>query len=202
MKSPKFEEGLKLIRDLVNQGKKVIVWGLFVNTLQKISSRLDDSDIDNRLIYGETPVDVRKDFIADFRNPNGPAVLVSNPQTLGESVSLQDVVHDAVYFEFNFNLTYMLQSRDRIHRLGLPDGQYTRYHIMETINDPTEYGFIDSRVYKRLKYKERRMREAIDGDVLKPEVTDDLLADVRSIIENERRSIAKAHAKTVNVEIE
>ena len=44
--------------------------------------------------------------------------------------------------------------------------------------------------------------EAIDGDVLKPEVTDDLLADVRSIIENERRSIAKAHAKTVNVEIE
>lgn len=52
--------------------------GLFVNTLQKISSRLDDSDIDNRLIYGETPVDVRKDFIADFRNPNGPAVLVSN----------------------------------------------------------------------------------------------------------------------------
>ena len=61
---------------------------------------------------------------------------------------------------------------------------------------------IDSRVYKRLKYKERRMREAIDGDVLKPEVTDDLLADVRSIIENERRSIAKAHAKTVNVEIE
>lgn len=53
-----------------------------------------------------------------------------------------------------------------------------------------------------MKYKERRMREAIDGDVLKPEVTDDLLADVRSIIENERRSIAKAHAKTVNVEIE
>ena len=48
----------------------------------------------------------------------------------------------------------------------------------------------------------RALSEAIDGDVLKPEVTDDLLADVRSIIENERRSIAKAHAKTVNVEIE
>ena len=87
-------------------------------------------------------------------------------------------------------------------RAGIRKCARIRALSMETINDPTEYGFIDSRVYKRLKYKERRMREAIDGDVLKPEVTDDLLADVRSIIENERRSIAKAHAKTVNVEIE
>lgn len=202
MKSPKFEEGLKLIRRLVRQGKKVIVWGLFVNTLHKIAARLEDLGIDNRLIYGETPVTVRKDFIADFRSPDGPMVLISNPQTLGESVSLQDVVHDAVYLEFNFNLTYMLQSRDRIHRLGLPDGQYTRYYIMETVNAPTEYGFIDGKVYKRLKYKERRMREAIDGDVLKPEVTDDLLVDVRSIIEEERRNVAEAHMKGANVEVE
>lgn len=46
------------------------------------------------------------------------------------------------------------------------------------------------------------MREAIDGDVLKPEVTDDLLADVRSIIEEERRSVAEAYTKGANVENE
>lgn len=76
------------------------------------------------------------------------------------------------------------------------------YYIMEIINDLMEYGFIDSRVYKCLKYKEWRMCEVIDGDVLKFEVIDDLFVDVWSIIENEWCSIVKVYVKMVNVEIE
>ena len=57
-------------------------------------------------------------LINDFRDGD-VEVMISNPNTLGESISLHQTVHDAIYFEYNFNLTFMLQSRDRIHRLGL-----------------------------------------------------------------------------------
>ena len=71
----------------------------------------------------------RVDMINNFRNGNAQ-VLISNPNTLGESISLHQTVHDAIYFEYNFNLTFMLQSRDRIHRLGLNNNQYTRYYYL------------------------------------------------------------------------
>ena len=91
-------------------------------------------------------------------------------------------VHDAVYFEYNFNLTFMLQSRDRIHRLGLVDDQYTRYYYLMTEGNKAHDGFIDRLVYNRLKEKEAVMMDAIEGNLLLPEVGDDYLEDVKKII--------------------
>ncbi|MCY8622115.1 DEAD/DEAH box helicase [Bacillus spizizenii] len=179
--SPKFEKGIQLITKLVREGKKVIVWGLFVKTMQKIQLELQRKGISVNLVYGGTPKDERVDLIIDFRDGD-VSVMISNPNTLGESISLHQSVHDAVYFEYNFNLTFMLQSRDRIHRLGLKEGQYTRYYYLMTEGDRAHGGFIDQAVYKRLKEKEQVMLNAIDGELLIPEVTDDYLDDVKKII--------------------
>jgi len=179
--SPKFEKGIKLITELVREGKKVIVWGMFVKTMQKIQHELKRKGISVNLVYGGTPKDQRVDLINDFRDGD-VSVMISNPNTLGESISLHQTVHDAIYFEFSFNLTFMLQSRDRIHRLGLKDGQYTRYYYLMTEGDRAHGGFIDQAVYKRLKEKEQIMLDAIDGELLIPEVTDDYLDDVKKII--------------------
>ena len=122
VESPKFEMGIDLIDKLVSQGKKVLVWGMFVGTMQKITDTLNDMGIKTTLVYGATPKQDREEMINNFRTGDAQ-VLVSNPNTLGESISLHQTVHDAVYFEYNFNLTFMLQSRDRINRLGLPANQ-------------------------------------------------------------------------------
>lgn len=116
--SAKFEKGIQLIMDLVGKGKKVIVWGMFVKTMQKIKQVLQQKGVSVNLVYGGTPKDERVKLINDFRDGE-VEVMISNPNTLGESISLHQTVHDAIYFEYNFNLTFMLQSRDRIHRLGL-----------------------------------------------------------------------------------
>ena len=181
MRTPKFEQGMQLINKLVSEGKKVIVWGMFVGTMHKIYRELTDGGINAHLIYGKTPKDTRVELINDFRD-RGTQVLISNPATLGESISLHQTVHDAIYFEYNFNLTFMLQSRDRIHRLGLDDNQYTRYYYLMTDGDKAHNGFIDHLVYDRLKEKEAVMMNAIEGDLLLPEVTDDYLDDVKKII--------------------
>lgn len=181
MISPKFEQGIELIEKLVRQGKKVLVWGLFVGTMNKINKRLQDNGITSILIYGETPKEKRVDMINNFRSGNAQ-VLISNPNTLGESISLHQTVHDAIYFEYNFNLTFMLQSRDRIHRLGLNNNQYTRYYYLMSQGDRAHKGFIDKAVYNRLKEKEDVMLNAIDGNTLKPMIENDYLEDVKNII--------------------
>lgn len=181
VRTPKFEQGINLIKKLVSEKKKVLVWGMFVGTMTKIQKELNEYGIKTHLIYGATPKEERVDLINEFREGD-VQVLVSNPATLGESISLHQTVHDAVYFEYNFNLTFMLQSRDRIHRLGLPADQYTRYYYLMTEGDTAHEGFIDKKVYERLKEKEEIMMNAIEGEYLMPEVSDDYLDDVKRVL--------------------
>lgn len=186
--SPKFDAGINLVMDTIKKHGKVVVWGLFVDTLKKITRVLNENGINAKIIFGGTPRDEREDIIHTFKKETGEIqVLVSNPNTLGESVSLHNIVHDAVYFEYNYNLTFMLQSRDRIHRLGLKDNQSTRYYYLMTTSDREMYNFIDQKIYDRLAEKEKRMKEAIDGEILIPEFVDNEIEEMKEIIKSERR---------------
>ena len=132
-------------------------------------------------------------LINEFREGD-VQVLVSNPQTLGESISLHQTVHDAVYFEYNFNLTFILQSRDRIHRLGLNQNQYTRYYYLQTaseVMDSYRPGYIDEKIYRRLKEKEKLMYEAIDDKTLSIEYSENEILEAIKIIDEERQRINK-----------
>ncbi|MDO3392418.1 DEAD/DEAH box helicase [Ligilactobacillus sp. 110_WCHN] len=182
IQAPKFIKGIELTKQLVSQRKKVLIWAMFVDTMHKIQDALSDEGIKSTLVYGATPKSDREGMIDEFRNGD-VQVLISNPNTLGESISLHQTVHDAIYFEYNFNLTFMLQSRDRIHRLGLPDDQYTRYYYLMTNGTAAESGFVDHAIYERLKEKEQVMLDAIEGDLLVPEYTDDYLEEVKRIID-------------------
>lgn len=195
MKSPKFDKGIELVQKLVNEGKKVLVWGIFVDTLYKITNTLKEKGIKVNLVYGGTNKLERTMLIDEFRDGE-VQVLVSNPQTLGESISLHQTVHDAVYFEYNFNLTFMLQSRDRIHRLGLKEDQYTRYYYLQTASeylDSYRPGYIDEKIYDRLKYKERLMYEAIDDKTLSIEYSENEILDAIKIIDEERQRMNRNH---------
>ena len=109
-------------------------------------------------------------------------VLVTNPQTLAESVSLHMVCHDAVYFEYGYNLVHLLQSKDRIHRLGLPTGQKTRYYFMRQVFTYQGEPFsLDGAIYGRLKAKEQTMLDAIEGGYLEGGYTDE--EDLKAIYE-------------------
>ena len=195
MMSPKFAAGIDIVQKLVSEGKKVLVWGIFIDTLYKIRDALRAKGIKVNLVYGGTNKLERAVLIDEFRDGD-VQVLVSNPQTLGESISLHQTVHDAVYFEYNFNLTFMLQSRDRIHRLGLDQNQYTRYYYLQTAAEPLDSyrpGYIDEKIYRRLKEKERLTYEAIDDKTLSIEYSENEILEAIKIIDEERQRINKNH---------
>ena len=100
--------------------------------------------------------------------------MITNPHTLAESVSLHNECHDAIYFEYSYNLVHLLQSKDRIHRLGLPVGQYTQYYyLMDYFKvNGREYS-LDRKIYDRLMDKELLMLNAIDHQVLESGASDE-----------------------------
>ena len=178
----KFWEGINTIKSLVSDGKNVLVWGIFVNTIDRISEELNKLGISNKIIYGSIPVEEREKTIEEFKNKE-IQVLITNPHTMAESVSLHKQCHDAVYFEYSFNLTHMLQSRDRINRLGLPEQQYTQYHYLFLMSKDGEDDSIDFKTYNRLKEKEQVMLEAIEGNRI-ISINFDVLDDLKIIMNN------------------
>ena len=160
--SSKFCRCIELTEKLVQQNKPVIVWCMFVGSIRRMADALEARGIRCRCVFGEVPLEERQQILNDFR-AGGIQVLLTNPHTLAESVSLHSVCHDAIYFEYSYNLVHLLQSKDRIHRLGLPEGQYTQYYYLQ-LTYQTEDGAwsLDGAVYDRLREKERIMLEAID----------------------------------------
>ena len=156
--------------------KPAIIWCMFVSSIRQLSETLEARGIRTRCIYGEVPLEERQQILADFRSGK-IQVLLTNPHTLAESVSLHSICHDAIYFEYSYNLVHLLQSKDRIHRLGLPEGQYTQYYYHQLSYETQEGSWsLGEAIYKRLKEKEQIMLDAIDNHTLeaKPTSEEDL----------------------------
>ena len=151
---------------LVSEKKTVIIWCIFVETMNNMKKLLDKQGIHTRIINGEVELCDRQTIINEFKNQD-IQVLITNPHTLAESVSLHQVCHDAIYFEYSYNLVHLLQSKDRIHRLGLEPEQYTQYHyfMSEFIYDGEAYS-LDEQIFNRLSEKEQIMLDAIDQNIL------------------------------------
>jgi len=156
----KFNAGIDLTVKLVKNGK-VLVWGIFIDTLSKIKETLLSRGVKANIISGATPLEERNKIIDDFKNGD-LEVLITNPHTLGESVSLHKACHQAVYFEYSFNLVHLLQSKDRIHRLGLEKNDKTFYYFLQ-LKDESIFAPIDSKIYNRLKEKEQLQLDAINN---------------------------------------
>lgn len=162
---------LELAEHLVVQDKTVIIWCIFKDSMKSLEKELGRKGIVAKCIYGEVPLAERYSIMNDFKS-GAFQVLITNPHTLAESVSLHTICHDAIYYEYSYNLVHLLQSKDRIHRLGLPEEQYTQYYyLMQWYRNRGVPYSLDVSIYERLQEKEQRMLDAIDNHRLEPVYT-------------------------------
>ena len=135
--SPKYKEAAVIIAENAEQGRKTLLWTTFVRSLTTLERLLEKYA--PAVVYGGT-VD-REEQLRRFREDPACMVLISNPATLGEGISLHQVCHDAVYVDRDFMAGRFLQSLDRIHRLGLPPDTETRVTVLaarDTIDEVVE----------------------------------------------------------------
>lgn len=160
-------KAVELARQFAAEGRKTLVWTSFRSTVEQLRSlmpELEPAVIDGSTGIGDEDDDsTRQGQIRRFKTDQRCMVMVANPAAASEGMSLHMVCHDAVYLDRSYNATHYLQSIDRIHRLGLPEGVITRVHILQN-RLPADVGSIDLSVARRLGVKIRQMEQML-GDV-------------------------------------
>jgi len=181
----KSELALELTRELVAAEQKVVVWSNFVANLDAfatlVRTRLGipvyqvdgrvpagDETVDDGELLRSNPLDedTRERVIERFLAPDGPSVLVTNPASCSESISLHTACRTAIYLDRTYDCALYLQSVDRIHRLGLPPDAEVRVHLLSATVDgrPTIAGLVEA----ALRQKEGTMRRLLEGAELIP----------------------------------
>ena len=173
--------------ELAQAGEKVLVWSNFIGNLASLKGVL--RKFQPAVVYGNVTQEERANELHRFRTDPNCTVLLSNPQTLGEGVSLHQVCHNEIFVDRSYNAGLYLQAVDRIHRLGLAPDQKTTIELL------VSKGTIDERVAVRLATKvnalsnflqdEHLVKTAIpQGDELSPEdvlgLNDDDFEDIAS----------------------
>lgn len=186
----------ELARKVVAEQGKLLIWSYFLGNLQLLRQALAGVADTVEVVTGATPVlsswddfeedeSVTREGIIDrFHRPGETAILIANPQAVGESISLHKAARTAIYFDRDFNAGRFIQSKDRIHRYSPAPLGDVRYHFM--IGD----GTIDQTIDQRLVQKEARMADLVDSDdiPLFGLVEDDADADLRAVLfDYERR---------------
>ncbi len=136
--------------------KKIIIWTSFRTNVRMISALCNKikpgcSDY----IHREMPQGTddfednsRSNLLNRFSKHREFRVLVANPSLLGESVSLHRVCRHAIYLDRTFNAGQYIQSRNRIHRLGLDPDIKTKIDIY--IGENTIDEFINNQIIARI----------------------------------------------------
>jgi SNF2 family DNA or RNA helicase len=157
--SSKLLRVIELLRELLRQGNKVIIWTIFIQTMIDLKALIkSELGLRTELLYGDTK-NFRSTIIEEFKHSSDLMVVVANPSAVSESISLHKSCHHAIYLDLSYNATHFIQSKDRIHRLGLPAGTKTHYYFIHSKNT------IDEKVYARVTLKETRMINAIENSL-------------------------------------
>ncbi|MHB8459097.1 MAG: SNF2-related protein [Candidatus Limnocylindrales bacterium] len=168
--SPRLAAVEQHVRSLAVEGKKALVWSPFTFTTQRLTERL--ADLGSVAIHGgvragdDDDAETREGIVKRFHEDPSCQVLIANPAAGGEGISLHRVCHDAIYVGRTYNAAHFLQSRDRIHRLGLPEGTITNLTFYEA-RTPRRLGSIDLSVRNRLDAKVRQMDAIFDDPDLR-----------------------------------
>ena len=179
----KFIEVLNILNKKIFSLKgKAIVWTIFIQNAKQLQDYLIQNSIQSQLLIGEVPQEEREIVIEKFNNPdnNEFQVIIANPFSVAESISLHKGCHNAIYLERDYNCSNFLQSKDRIHRVGLKENQITNYYYLVSKDSIDEV--IDNRLLEKIK----RMESIINDDIpLFTRVNDSDETDIiRDLIKN------------------
>lgn len=175
----KIAQAAELAKNLVEQGKNVVIWVYFKYNVKYLCKLLEE--IDPIGISGEVPTETndmreivgRDDLIRNFKNSKGK-VLVATLGSIAESVSLhrnekgESVCHNAIYLERSFHAGQFMQSLFRLYRIGSPiDIPINNTFLSSTFEDGYA-GTIDHEIHDRLNQRTCKMFRLMNDRITLP----------------------------------
>lgn len=169
-RSPRMAAVADLARELAESGRKSVVWSPFLHGIEALKEDLED--LGAFVIHGGVPAGdegeegTREWIVKQFHEDPSRMVLIANPAAGGEGISLHKVCHDAIFLGRTYNAAHYMQARDRIHRLGLKEGDETNIVVFESTT-AARLVSIDLSIRNRLDSKIRAMGQILDDEDLR-----------------------------------
>jgi SNF2 family DNA or RNA helicase len=102
----KFVEILKTVKkEILPNNGKVIIWTIFIQNAKELKEYLRSNGINSNLLIGEINQKDREETIKKFNDPENSEfqVVIANPFSVAESISLHKGCHNAIYLERDYN---------------------------------------------------------------------------------------------------
>ena len=152
---------------IIEEGQKVIIWGQFVSTNEKIDKFLSkklELNWEEIILFSKISKNQKMENINNFNSESMEhPILVAHPKTGGEGISLHYNCRNAVYLDRSYDAREYLQSLDRIHRILPPELSKeppVNYYFLKSLAPVFET--IDERISLFLRSKIIRMGKLLD----------------------------------------
>jgi len=156
----KYSKTVDIVKNIIRRGEKVIIWTQYTYNLKRLSFYFSQLGIKNETLFGEIDNNIREKIINEFHTNDLLKVILANPAAVAESISLHKACKNAIYLDKSFNAAHYMQSKDRIHRVGLKKNDVVNYYYIFSKDS------IDELVHDRLLMKEQRMLSVIEGKLV------------------------------------
>jgi len=141
------------IEDLVESGKKVVIFARFIPEIDAISNIMKRMKIKSHILKGGVSQQDRESMINNFQNDNESKVFIAQISTGGVGITLT-AADTAIFYSVDFSLTNHEQAKARIHRIG-QDKKVTYIHILSE-------GTIDEHILEVLQSKRDVAKMVVD----------------------------------------
>ena len=125
----------------IPENRKVIIWAVFHNDIERIKDSLGDSAV---TYYGKTKNKERDLNINKFLNDDSTRYFIAHPKSAGHGLNLS-VANYCIYYSSDYSYEGYQQSVDRINRLSQKN-KMTVYHLVCKNS-------VDNIIYKSLERK-------------------------------------------------
>lgn len=139
--------------DLLDAGKKVVVFARFLSEIDAIEEFLLKRKIKYGLIKGSVPIEQRGGIVKEFQENLDCKVFVAQNQTAGLGITLT-AADTCIFYSLDYSYIDYDQCRARIHRIGQKNN-CTYIHLIAR-------GTIDEKVLRTLRSKKSLADMVID----------------------------------------
>jgi SNF2 family DNA or RNA helicase len=115
--SGKFEDAMRMLKNAMHEGHKILVFSQFVKHLRLVHARLQTDGIDHYFLDGQTPREERKNLVERFNKNSKIKVFLISLKAGGLGLNLTSADY-VILLDPWWNPAVEQQAIDRSHRIG------------------------------------------------------------------------------------
>lgn len=142
------------VGDLIDAGKKVVIFARFLPEIEAIKQMLEKRKVDYAWITGERAMSERGEEVRRFQEDDDCRVFLAQIQTAGLGITLT-AADTAIFYSLDFSFANYDQCRARIHRIGQKNA-CTYIHLVAE-------GTVDEKILDALQQKRSVADQIVDN---------------------------------------